>query len=125
FRESNKVGSSHEAPTANPTTKRSKNRRDPRRHTVANGIDYNMLKRMKELEQEKDTFLQGLEVVDRARDWYHKQIVTIKDKQKYFNRTSTSNDLSSETRNERVKFQKSRILESNRQLTALMESSDK
>lgn len=29
-------------------------RREPRRHTLQNGIDYNMLKRMKQIEQEKE-----------------------------------------------------------------------
>lgn len=29
-------------------------RREPRRHTLQNGIDYNMLKKMKQIEQEKE-----------------------------------------------------------------------
>lgn len=32
-------------------------RREPRRHTLQNGIDYNMLKRMKQIEQEKEVSL--------------------------------------------------------------------
>lgn len=38
-------------------------RREPRRHTLQNGIDYNMLKRMKQIEQEKEvkqTFVKQL-----------------------------------------------------------------
>ncbi|XP_077986620.1 suppressor APC domain-containing protein 2-like [Glandiceps talaboti] len=122
-----RIGRSAEAPisTTAQIGKRPKNRRDARRHTVGNGIDYNMLKRMKELEQEKDILLQGLEMVDRAREWYHKHIVSIQDRQKYFNRSQTHNDLPPESYAERMKFQKARIFETNRQLTALLESSEK
>jgi hypothetical protein len=45
---------------------------------------------MKQLEQEKDVLLQGLEVVERARDWYHKQISVVTDKQNYAEKTSCS-----------------------------------
>ena len=44
---------------------------------------YLQIKRMKQLEQEKDILLQGLEAVERARDWYQKQIQAVQDKQKY------------------------------------------
>jgi hypothetical protein len=37
---------------------------------------------MKQLEQERDVLLQGLEAVDRAREWYQKQIQNIQEKQK-------------------------------------------
>ncbi|XP_072422378.1 LOW QUALITY PROTEIN: suppressor APC domain-containing protein 2-like [Chiloscyllium punctatum] len=53
-----------------------------RRHTITNGIDYDRLKRMKELEQEKDALLQGLEVIDCARGWYFQQIRAIQEEQK-------------------------------------------
>ncbi|XP_043575620.1 suppressor APC domain-containing protein 2 [Chiloscyllium plagiosum] len=53
-----------------------------RRHTITNGIDYDRLKRMKELEQEKDALLQGLEVIDCARGWYFQQIRAIRERQK-------------------------------------------
>ncbi|CAH1270994.1 SAPCD2 [Branchiostoma lanceolatum] len=61
-----------------------------RRHTLANGLDYNVLKRMKQLEQEKDVLLQGLETVERARDWYHTRILAVQDKQKYLDAQSPS-----------------------------------
>ncbi|XP_070581739.1 LOW QUALITY PROTEIN: suppressor APC domain-containing protein 2-like [Ptychodera flava] len=124
---SSKIGRSYEAPTStsNLIKKQPKHRREARRHTVANGIDYNMLKKMKELEQEKDILLQGMEVVERAREWYQTQIVAIQDRQKYFNRDHTENDLPVESYADRLKFQKARIFESNRQLSALMESSAK
>ncbi|KAG8447440.1 hypothetical protein GDO86_014792 [Hymenochirus boettgeri] len=55
---------------------------EPRRHTITNGVDYNMLKKMKELEQERDFLLQGLEMVERARDWYLQQIQVVRDQQR-------------------------------------------
>ncbi|XP_063702252.1 suppressor APC domain-containing protein 2 [Culicoides brevitarsis] len=64
-------------------------RREPRRHTLQNGIDYNMLKRLKQIEQEKDVLLEGLSAVEKARDWYLKQIAIVQDKIKYLGRTGT------------------------------------
>ncbi|XP_067865565.1 suppressor APC domain-containing protein 2-like isoform X2 [Heterodontus francisci] len=61
----------------------SQGRSEPRRHTIANGIDYDVLKQMKELERERDALLHGLEMVERARDWYHQQIHTVHQKQKH------------------------------------------
>lgn len=61
-------------------------RREPRRHTLQNGIDYNMLKRMKQIEQEKDVLMQGLQAVEKARDWYLKQIAAVQEKMKYLGR---------------------------------------
>lgn len=55
-------------------------RREPRRHTLQNGIDYNMLKKLKQLEQEKDVLLQGLGAVENAQSWYLKQISLVQDK---------------------------------------------
>lgn len=69
-------------------------RREPRRHTLQNGIDYNMLKRMKQIEQEKDVLMQGLNSIEKAREWYLKQIATVQDKMKYLGRMGhvVSND---------------------------------
>lgn len=61
-------------------------RREPRRHTLQNGIDYSMLKRMKQIEQEKDVLMQGLSAVEKARDWYMKQVAIVQDKMKYLGR---------------------------------------
>ncbi|KAM5146872.1 suppressor APC domain-containing protein 2 [Mantella aurantiaca] len=57
-------------------------RGEHRRHTITNGVDYGMLKRMKELEHEKDLLLQGLEMVEKARDWYLQQVHTVQDQQR-------------------------------------------
>lgn len=61
-------------------------RREPRRHTLQNGIDYNMLKRIKQIEQEKDVLMQGLTAVEKARDWYLKQVAAVQEKMKYLGR---------------------------------------
>ncbi|XP_040179440.1 suppressor APC domain-containing protein 2-like isoform X2 [Rana temporaria] len=45
-----------------------------RRHTLTSGIDYNTLRRMKELEQERDALLDGVQLVDKARDWYRERL---------------------------------------------------
>lgn len=61
-------------------------RREPRRHTLQNGIDYNMLKRMKQIEQEKDVLMQGLSAIEKAREWYLKQVASVQEKMKYLGR---------------------------------------
>ncbi|XP_068106505.1 suppressor APC domain-containing protein 2-like [Hyperolius riggenbachi] len=45
-----------------------------RRHTLTSGIDYNTLRRMKELEQERDALLDGVQLVDKAREWYRERL---------------------------------------------------
>ncbi|XP_069465837.1 suppressor APC domain-containing protein 2 [Ambystoma mexicanum] len=69
-----------------------RSRGDHRRHTITNGVDYGMLKRMKELEQEKDFLIQGLEALERARDWYHQQIQLVQERQKQLGKSKTPND---------------------------------
>lgn len=70
----------------NAQKKTNSRRREPRRHTLQNGIDYNMLKRMKQIEQEKDVLMQGLSGIDKAREWYLKQIANVQEKMKYLGR---------------------------------------
>lgn len=66
--------------------RRTSRRREPRRHTLHNGVDYNLLKRMKQIEQEKDVLLQGLSAVEEAREWYLKQLAEVQDKMRYAGR---------------------------------------
>lgn len=66
--------------------RRTSRRREPRRHTLHNGVDYNLLKRMKQIEQEKDVLLQGLSAVEEAREWYLKQLTEVQDKMRYAGR---------------------------------------
>lgn len=49
------------------------------------------IKRMKQLEQEKDVLLQGLEAVERTKDWYHQQLSAVQEKQKYIGRGASPN----------------------------------
>ncbi|XP_030050595.1 suppressor APC domain-containing protein 1 [Microcaecilia unicolor] len=53
---------------------------EPRRHTLTHGINYTTLKQMKELEQERDALLQGLEMVEKARDWYCQKLLQAQDR---------------------------------------------
>ena len=46
------------------------------------------LKQMKELEQEKDSLLTGLEAVERARDWYQGQIHNVTERQRQVGQSS-------------------------------------
>ncbi|XP_038158385.1 suppressor APC domain-containing protein 2 [Cyprinodon tularosa] len=65
-----------------------RSREEHRRHTITNGVDYGMLKQMKELEQEKDSLLSGLEVVERAREWYQGQIHNVTERQRHLGQSS-------------------------------------
>lgn len=96
-------------------------RREPRRHTLQNGIDYNMLKRMKQIEQEKDVLMQGLGAVEKARDWYLKQVAVVQEKMKYLGRMGHVEPWS-ELQQERLELQRARIFEVNRHLAALTDS---
>ncbi|ENN72960.1 hypothetical protein HUJ04_004019 [Dendroctonus ponderosae] len=114
-------------------------RREPRRHTLQNGIDYNMLKKMKQIEQEKEANLQrskweiffktpifqvlmtGLSAVEKARDWYLKQVAGVQEKMKYLGRMGHL-ETWSEAQQERLELQRARVLEVNRHLAALTES---
>lgn len=48
------------------------------------------VKRMKQLEEERDMLRQGLEMLDTARVWYHKQIAAIEVKQRNFDSAPSS-----------------------------------
>ncbi|XP_053971148.1 suppressor APC domain-containing protein 2 isoform X2 [Hylaeus anthracinus] len=97
-------------------------RREPRRHTLQNGIDYNMMKRMKQIEQEKDVLLQGLTAVDKAREWYLKQISATQEKIKHLGRMGSHVEQWTEAQQERLELQRARVLEVNRHLAALISS---
>ncbi|XP_033223540.1 suppressor APC domain-containing protein 2 isoform X2 [Belonocnema kinseyi] len=95
-------------------------RREPRRHTLQNGIDYNMMKRMKQIEQEKDVLIQGLAAVDRTREWYLKQISISQEKIKHLGRMGSHVEQWTEAQQERLELQRARVLEVNRHLAALI-----
>lgn len=74
------------SPTLLEFQKKSHRRREIRRHTLQNGIDYNVLKRIRHLEEEKDLLLDGLHAIEKAQEWYFKQIALIQDKMKRLSR---------------------------------------
>ncbi|KAK0177403.1 hypothetical protein PV328_001460 [Microctonus aethiopoides] len=100
-------------------------RREPRRHTLQNGIDYNMMKRMKQIEQERDILLQGLAAVDKAREWYLKQISTTQEKIKHLSGMGAHVEQWTEAHQERLELKRARVLEVNRHLAALITSWDR
>uniref|UniRef100_H3B7Y5 Suppressor APC domain containing 2 n=1 Tax=Latimeria chalumnae TaxID=7897 RepID=H3B7Y5_LATCH len=89
-------------------------------HSVTSVLTCAMLKRMKELEQEKDFLLQGLEMVDCTRDWYHRQIQTIKEKQKLIGKNTANNDYFSEGSPSRLSHLLPKLQEVNRCLADLI-----
>lgn len=54
-----------------------KSRRKDRRHTLQNSIDF---KQLKQIELEKEILLQGFAQIEKARNWYLKQLSLIDDK---------------------------------------------
>ncbi|NWS11179.1 SAPC2 protein, partial [Pachyramphus minor] len=79
-------------PGAGDTWRHQRGRAEHRRHTITNGVDFSMLKYMKELEQEKDFLLQGLELIDQARDWYHQHIQLMQEHQWLLGKKRSSAD---------------------------------
>lgn len=77
---------SNRSPTLLEFQKKSNRRREIRRHTLQNGIDYNMLKRIRHYEEEKDLLLDGLHAVEKTQEWYFKQIALIQEKMKCLGR---------------------------------------
>ncbi|GLD48972.1 suppressor APC domain-containing protein 2 isoform X3 [Lates japonicus] len=60
------------------------------------------LKQMKELEQEKDSLLAGLEVVERAREWYQGQIHNVTERQRQVGQSSHCTDFFTEASQSRM-----------------------
>ncbi|KAG7157559.1 suppressor APC domain-containing protein 2-like [Homarus americanus] len=109
---------------AAPTHKKSSRRREPRRHTLQNGIDCSMLRRLKQLEAERDMLIQGYEVVERARNWYRQQLQAISERIHYLPQGPPKHEPSLEAQQEKLHFQLARIHEVNAHLQALMEATE-
>ncbi|NXL36240.1 SAPC2 protein, partial [Glaucidium brasilianum] len=77
-------------PGAGDTRRHQRGRAEHRRHTITNGVDFSMLKHMKELEQEKDFLLQGLELVERTREWFHQHIQFMQERQRLLGKNKTT-----------------------------------
>ncbi|XP_062938608.1 suppressor APC domain-containing protein 2 [Cynocephalus volans] len=67
-------------------------RGERRRHTITNGVDCGLLKQMKELEQEKEVLLQGLDMMARGRDWYQQQLQRVQERQRSLSQSRASID---------------------------------
>ncbi|XP_046961906.1 suppressor APC domain-containing protein 2 [Vanessa cardui] len=113
------LGDGRSASGTQPNLRKTSRRREPRRHTLHNGVDYNLLKKMKQIEQEKDVLLQGLTAVEEAREWYLKQLTEVQDKMRYAGRMGAYVEPWNEAHQERLELLRARILELNRQLGAL------
>ncbi|TDH02106.1 hypothetical protein EPR50_G00169440 [Perca flavescens] len=81
------------------------------------------LKQMKELEQEKDSLLAGLEVVERARDWYQGQIHNVTERQRQVGQSSHCADFFTEANQSRMNVLIPKLQEVNRCLNDLISCS--
>ncbi|KAI1905089.1 hypothetical protein AGOR_G00012340 [Albula goreensis] len=105
------------------TRRHGRSRDEQRRHTITNGVDYGMLKQMKELEQEKDSLLAGLDVVERAREWYQNQIHNVTERQRTMGQSSQCADLFAESSQTRLNVLLPKLQEVNRCLSDLISCS--
>uniref|UniRef100_UPI00398E6207 suppressor APC domain-containing protein 2-like n=1 Tax=Pristiophorus japonicus TaxID=55135 RepID=UPI00398E6207 len=103
----------------------SRGRNEPRRHTIANGIDYDALKQMKELERERDALLHGLEMAERARDWYHQQIHALHQRQRHVRQGLGNQDYLTDPHQNRAYILLAKIQEVNCCLSDLISPSGK
>ncbi|KAG9353861.1 hypothetical protein JZ751_011985 [Albula glossodonta] len=81
------------------------------------------LKQMKELEQEKDSLLAGLDVVERAREWYQNQIHNVTERQRTMGQSSQCADLFPESSQTRLNVLLPKLQEVNRCLSDLISCS--
>ncbi|XP_055730269.1 suppressor APC domain-containing protein 2-like isoform X1 [Salvelinus fontinalis] len=101
-----------------------RSRDEQRRHTITNGVGYGMLKQMKELEQEKDSLLAGLDVVERAREWYQTQIHNVTERQRHVGQSNHCTDFFTESQNQsRMDVLLPKLQEANRCLNDLISCS--
>ncbi|XP_054853128.1 suppressor APC domain-containing protein 2 [Eublepharis macularius] len=96
-----------------------------RRHTLTNGVDYGRLQQMKELEREKDFLLQGLEMVEQAREWYHQEIHILQERQKQLGKSKVHSDLLTEGNLSQLSHLLPKLQELNRCLCELLSLSAK
>ncbi|KAF5909439.1 suppressor APC domain-containing protein 2, partial [Clarias magur] len=101
----------------------SRSREEARRHTITNGVDYGRLKQMKELEQEKDSLLSGLDVVERAKEWYQNQIHNVNERQRLVGQSGHHTDFLTESNQCRLNVLLPKLQEVNRCLNELISCS--
>ncbi|NXL68374.1 SAPC2 protein, partial [Chordeiles acutipennis] len=112
-------------PGAGDARRHQRGRAEHRRHTITNGVDFSMLKHMKELEQEKDFLLQGLELVERAREWYHQHIQFMQERQRLLGKNKTTTELLSEGSQSHLGHLVPKLQEVNRCLGDLLSTAGK
>lgn len=95
-----------------------------RRHTLQNGIDYGLLKRMKAIEEERDGLMRGIQTVQRAEEWYQEQLQQVQERMRNLGKNGGGQDNlgTAEAAKERLLFQNARIHEVNQHLNCLMSS---
>ncbi|KAB0337743.1 hypothetical protein FD754_025011, partial [Muntiacus muntjak] len=71
-------------------------RGERRRHTITNGVDCDLLKQMRELQQEQEVLLQGLEMMARGREWYQQQLQRLQERQRHLGQSRATSDLRAE-----------------------------
>merc|ERR550517_1115422 len=93
-----------------------------RRHTLQNGIDYGLLKKMKAIEEERDGLMRGMQMVARTEEWYQEQLANVQDRMRNLGKMGGGQDNpgSTEAARERLLFQNARIHEVNQHLNCLM-----
>ncbi|NXO60930.1 SAPC2 protein, partial [Aramus guarauna] len=112
-------------PGAGDARRHQRGRAEHRRHTITNGVDFSMLKHMKELEQEKDFLLQGLELVERAREWYHQHIQFMQERQRLLGKNKTNADFLTESSQSQLGRLVPKLQEVNRCLGDLLSTAGK
>jgi hypothetical protein len=95
-----------------------------RRHTLQNGIDYGLLKRMKAIEEERDALMRGVQTVQRAEEWYQDQLGQVQERMRRLGKNGGGPEPlgTAEAARERLLFQNARIHEVNQHLNCLMSS---
>lgn len=102
-----------------------RSRDEPRRHTVTSGVDYGLLKQMKELEQEKDSLLAGMDVLDQAREWFQTQIHNITETQKLIGQSRHTSECLCESAQSRLDVLLPKLQDVSRCLSELISFSGK
>ncbi|NXV21646.1 SAPC2 protein, partial [Cepphus grylle] len=119
------AASSSRRPGTGDTRRHQRGRAEHRRHTITNGVDFSMLKHMKELEQEKDFLLQGLELVERTREWYHQHIQFMQERQRLLGKNKTSAEFLPEGSQSHLECLLPKLQEVNRCLGDLLSTAGK
>nr|CAG4648032.1 EOG090X08VB [Moina brachiata]SVE93101.1 EOG090X08VB [Moina brachiata] len=100
-------------------------RREPRRHTLQNGVDQSLLRRIQVLEQERQALTSGLQAIEKAQEWFQGQLSNVQERIRSLGKTGGGNDYSFEAQQERLGFKITRIEEVSRQLMMLIENADR